>query len=459
MPTAADLDSFRAKFAGDVIVPADEPYDLARRVWNTRFDDHRPAAIARPTDTRDVASAIRFARDNDLEIAIRSGAHSNSGHSTTNGGLVIDMSRMRGVTVDPGARTARANGGALLGELDIAAQQHGLVCPTGVIGHTGVAGLTLGAGVGRLMRNFGLTIDNLLAVELVTADGRTVRASATEEPELFWGLRGGGGNFGVATAFEFALHPFGGVLHRGTLIYPGDQVHDVWAMVSDFASVAPDAMTLIMAISRGVPESEFPAAVAGKPVVIVAYNHSGAEDDVARDVAPLHAGPKPVFRSEKKAPYLEIQTAHDQEMGWGHRSMIESGYGDGLRPAALDALVELAARSPDGSSFSATVQGGAIRRLPDDATAYTGRDARFDFSADTDWDDASQDEFNTGWVREAISIVEPDMTLGRYLNGLCETGPSQTRLVYGDAKMPRLTALKRAWDPDNVFRLNHNITP
>ena len=459
MPTLAHIGRLRDTLAGDVITPADEPYDLARRVWNTRFSYRRPAVIARPASAADVATSIRFARDNDLEVAIRSGAHSNSGHSTTDGGLVIDMSRMRGVSVDAGARTARANGGALLGELDVAAQAHALVCPVGVVGHTGVAGLTLGAGIGRLQRHFGLTIDNLLAVELVTADGRAVRASATEEPDLFWGLRGGGGNFGVATAFEFALQPFGGVLHRGTLIYPADQVHDVWATVRDFASTAPEALTFIMAISRGVPESEFPAAVAGKPVVIVAYNHSGAEDAVARDVAPLHAGPKPVFRSEKSAPYLEIQTAHDQEMGWGHRSMIESGYGDGLRPEALDALVELASRGPDGGSFSATVQGGAIRRLPDFATAYTGRDAQFDFSADTDWDDDAQDEFNIGWVREAMSIVEPDLTLGRYLNGLCEYGPAQTRLVYGDAKMPRLTALKRTWDPDNVFRLNHNIAP
>ena len=453
------LEQFRDRFRGDVIVPQDDAYDLARRVWNTVFADRRPAVIARPTNADDVAAAIRFARDNDLEIAVRSGAHSNSGHSTTDGGLVIDMSRMRGVTVDAGARTARANGGALLGELDVAAQAHGLVCPTGVIGHTGVAGLTLGAGVGRLMRNFGLTIDNLLAVELVTADGRAVRATVTEEPELFWGLRGGGGNFGIATAFEFALQPFGGVLHRGTLIYPADQVDDVWATVRDFAPMAPDAMTLIMAITRGVPESEFPAAVAGKPVVIVAYNHSGVEDDVARDVAPLHAGPRPVFRSEKSAAYLEVQTAHDQEMGWGHRSMIESGYGNDLRAEALDALVELTARSPDGASFSATVQGGAIRRVPDAASAYTGRDARFDFSADTDWDDATQDELNTGWVREAMSIVAPDFTLGRYLNGLCENGPELTRAVYGEAKMPRLVALKRAWDPDNVFRLNHNIAP
>jgi FAD/FMN-containing dehydrogenase len=455
----ADIARLDGSFGGDVIAPADEGYDLARRVWNARWSDLRPGLIARPAHVADVATAIRFGRDQDLEIAIRSGAHSGSGHSTTDGGLVIDMSRMRGVTIDAAQRTARVNGGALLGELDVAAQAHGLVCPVGVIGHTGVAGLTLGAGVGRLQRNFGLTIDNLLAVELVLADGRTVRTSATEEPELFWGMRGAGPNFGVATAFEFALHPFGGVLYRGTLMFRAAQAHEVWAMVRDFAPVAPDALTLIMAIGRGVPASEYPAAVAGRSVVILGYNHSGDEDAFARDVAPLHAGPKPVFRSEMGQPYLEVQTAHDLAMGWGRRSVIESGYGDDLRPEAIDALLELAERAPDGASFSATVQGGAVSRLPDDSTAYTGRNARFDFSADSDWDAATDDEINLGWVREAFGVVAPDMTVGRYLNGMSQAGPELTRAIYGDAKMARLAALKRAWDPDNVFRRNHNIVP
>lgn len=459
MSSTAQLERFRSGFPGDVITPADDAYDLARRVWNARYSEHRPAALVRPTNAADVAAAIRFARDAGLEIAIRSGAHSNSGHSTTDGGLVIDMSRMRGVTVDPERRTAWANGGALLGELDVAAQAQGLVCPVGVIGHTGVAGLTLGAGIGRLQRQFGLTIDNLKAVELVTSDGRTVRASETEEPELFWGIRGAGANLGVATAFEFGLHPFGGILHRGTLIWPVSNVHEIWALIRAWAPTMPDAVSLIMAIGRAVPEADYPGSVAGRPIVYVGYNHSGDEASVAGDVAPLHAGPKPVFSSEKSHPYLEVQTAHDLAMGWGSRSMIESGYADDVSPESIDALVELVERAPDGASFSMTVMGGAIGRIADDAMAYTGRRARFDLSADSDWQDAADDELNTGWVREAMSIVAPDMTTGRYLNGMSAYGPEETRQVYGDAKMPRLSALKRAWDPDNVFRLNHNIAP
>lgn len=455
----ARLAPFRDGFGGDVIAPDDPIYDDARRVWNSRYSDRRPALLVRPASVDDVAAAVRFGRDEDLEIAIRSGAHSNSGHSTTDGGLVIDMSRLRGVTVDPATRTARTGGGALLGELDIAAQAHGLVCPVGVIGHTGVAGLTLGAGIGRLQRNFGLTIDNLLAVEMVTADGRQVRASATDEPELFWGVRGAGANFGVVTAFELALQPFGGVLHRGTLIWPAARAHEVWALVRDWAPTMPDAVSVSVAVGRAVPEAEYPASVAGKPIVMVGYNHSGEADAVAGDVAPLHVGPQPAFVSEKSHGYLEVQTAHDLAMGWGHRSMIESAYADDLRPATIDALVELVSRAPDGASFSVTVQGGAIARIADDAMAYTGRNARFDVSADADWDDANQDELNIGWVREAMSIVKPDLTLGRYLNGMSAYGPEQTREVYGDAKLPRLRALKRAWDPDNVFHLNHNIEP
>ena len=314
--TREQVNRLRETFGGEVIAPGDGAYDDARRVWNAVFD-RRPAVILRPMGATDVATAIRFGRERDLEIAVRSGGHSAAGHSTSDGGLVIDLSRLRGVTVDPGRRIARANGGALLGELDVAAQAHGLVCPVGVIGHTGIGGLTLGGGVGRLQRHFGLTIDNLRAVELVTADGRMVRASESEEPGLFWGIRGAGANFGVVTAFEFGLHQFGPLLHRGLRIYPAAQVHDVWAMVRDYAAIAPDEVAMILAIGRAEPAVEYPASVAGEPIVIVGYNHSGDAAAVERDVAPLRAGPRPVSSTDGSQPYLEVQTANDLAMGWG----------------------------------------------------------------------------------------------------------------------------------------------
>ena len=226
-PTRAQLDQFRRGFAGDVIAPSDAAYDDARRVWNAVFD-RRPAVVVRPTSVDDVVAAVRFGRERDLEIAVRGGGHSALGHSTTDGGIVIDLARLNEVTVDPATRLARAGGGALLGTLDIAGAEHGLVCPVGVVGHTGVAGLTLGGGVGRLQRRFGLTIDHLRAVELVTADGRLVRATETDEPELFWGLRGAGANFGVATSLELELEPFSGTLHRGVHIHPATDIHELW---------------------------------------------------------------------------------------------------------------------------------------------------------------------------------------------------------------------------------------
>jgi len=456
--TPEHIRRLRETFGGEVITPGDDAYDDARRVWNAVFD-RRPAILVRPTSVADAAMAIRFGRERDLEIAVRSGGHSAAGHSTSDGGLVIDLSRLRGVSVDPERRIARANGGALLGELDVAAQAHGLVCPVGVIGHTGVGGLTLGGGMGRLQRHFGLTIDNLRAVELVTSDGRTVRASATEEPDLFWGIRGAGANFGVVTAFEFELREFGPLLHRGTRIYPASQVHEGWAMVRDFAAVAPDALALIFLIGRAEPAADYPESVAGGPIVVVGFNHSGDVAAVERDIAPLGSGPEPVMSTGGSQPYLEVQTSNDLAMGWGHRSYIMGGYANDIRPEALDALVEHARRAPVGSSFSITVLGGAIGRVPDEAMAFTGRDARFEISADGEWDAPALDETYRDWVRRAMAIVEPDAVTGRYVNEIAESGPEESRAIYGDAKLVRLTALKRAWDPDNALHLNHNIAP
>ena len=366
---------------------------------------------------------------------------------------------MQGVVADPRTRTARANGGALLGELDIAAQAHGLVCPVGVVGHTGVAGLTLGGGVGRLQRHFGLTIDSLVAVELVTADGRLVRASASEEPELFWGLRGAGWNFGIATSFEFRLHEFGPDLHRGVLTYPASQVHELWERFREYAVRAPDAVSCIFGLDRAGADAGYADDMVGRPIVFVAWNHSGAAADVERDTAGLRSGPAPLTATIGSAPYLEVQTAHDLAFGWGSRSFIKSHNGDDVRPAALDALVELAADAPGEASFSITALGGAIGRVPEDATAYAGRAAAFDLSADSAWSDPALDAANVDWCRRAMAIVEPDRTLGAYANGNADTGPDESRRIYGDAKLARLAALKRAWDPGNAFHVNPNVAP
>jgi FAD/FMN-containing dehydrogenase len=455
---ARDLDELRRSFDGEVITPADVSYDEARRLWNA-LNDRRPAVIVRPRSAAEVATAIRFGRNQGLELAVRSGGHSMPGVTGRDGGLVVDLSSMRGVEVDPRTRTARANGGALLGELDVAAQAYGLVCPVGVVGHTGVAGLTLGGGVGRLQRQFGLTIDNLTAVELVTADGRLVRATETEEPDLFWGMRGAGWNFGIVTAFEFRLQPFGPDLHRGILVSPATQVQEVWAAYRDFALRAPDAVSLIFGIDRAGTDAGYPDDIVGRPIAYIAYNHSGAPDAVERDTAGLHVGPKPLSKTIGSATYLEVQTAHDLVLGWGRRSFIKGVNVADLRPEALEEFVELVATAPGEGTITVTALGGAIARVPEDATAYAGRAAVFDVSADTTWEDPALDDANRDWVRGAMALVEPDATLGRYANENADAGPEETHAIYGDAKLARLAALKRTWDPDNVFHLNHNVAP
>jgi FAD/FMN-containing dehydrogenase len=453
-----DLDQLRRSFAGEVITPADASYDDARRLWNALLD-RRPGVILCPTSAGEVATAISFGRDHGLELAVRSGGHSTPGVCGRDGGLVVDLSSMRGVDVDPRTRTARVNGGALLGELDVAAQAQGLVCPVGVVGHTGVAGLTLGGGVGRLQRQFGLTIDNLTAVELVTADGGLVRTTETEEPDLFWGVRGAGWNFGIATAFEFRLQPFGPDLHRGALIFPATQVHAVWAAFRDFALSAPDAVSLIFGIDRAGTDAGYPDDIVGRPIAYISYNHSGAPDAVERDTAGLHAGQKPLSETIGSVPYLEVQTAHDLVLGWGRRSFIKGLSVDNVRPEALDELVELVATAPGDGTISVTALGGAIGRVPEEATAYAGRGAVFDVSADTAWEDSALDDANRDWTRRAMAVVELDATVGRYANENADAGPEETRAIYGDAKLARLAALKRTWDPDNVFHLNHNVAP
>jgi FAD/FMN-containing dehydrogenase len=455
---SARIASFRDSFSGDVIEPSDASYDDVRKVWNGMID-RRPALVVRPVTVDDVVAAVRFGRETDLVIAIRGGGHSMSGLSTCDGGLVIDLSAMRGVTVDPIARRARANGGALLSELDQAAQGHGLVCPIGVVGHTGVGGLTLGGGMGRLQRKHGLTIDNLRAAELVTADGRHVRASADENTDLFWALRGAGANFGVVTAFEFELHPFGPTVTRGSQVYPATRIHELWPMFRQWAASAPDDLMLTMNLGIAQPADGLPDALVAAPVVSLGLHYTGAPGDVARELAPLRSIEPAAVGSVTQVPYLELQAAFDKESRWGRRVYTKGGFANDVRPAAFDALVEHLGRAPGGNSFSIWTQGGAMGRVPDDATAFTGRSALFDVSSDSTWDDPAQDEAQIAWARKAWSIVEPDLATGRYVNEVSDAHETSGRTIYGDVKFERLVGLKRTWDPDNVFRLNQNIRP
>ena len=457
---AARLKQFRDTFRGDQILPADDAYDAARAVWNGMID-RRPLIVVRPVDAADVIVALRFARDQELIVAVRSGGHSLPGLSTCDDGMIIDLVRMRGVTVDPDRRVARSNGGALLGELDDAAQAVGLACNVGTVSHTGVAGLTLGGGMGRLQRKFGLTIDCLRAVELVTADGRLVRASADENADLFWGMRGAGANFGIATAFEFDLQPLGPTITRGILVYPAERARDVAAAYREYMPTAPDAVMAALIIGRALPEADYPASIAGRPVATLSITYCGPEADVERDLGPLTSLGPPISGSVDQQAYLEAQHAFDDVNAWGHRVYTKSGMVDSLPDDLIDAFVDHVADAPPGEDvFSIWAFGGAVGRIPEEATAFQGRSAPFWAGTESMWDDPADDRAQRDWARTGVALIEPYRLVGGYVNDVSEAGDDAlVRSVYGDAKYERLVGLKRAWDPDNVFRLNQNIRP
>jgi FAD/FMN-containing dehydrogenase len=449
---AGDLAKLSDGFAGEIVRPGDPGYDAARAVWNSMID-RRPALVVRPTGTDDVAAAVRFAREQDLVVAVRCGGHSIPGFSTCDDGIVIDLSLMRGVDVDPGRRTARVRGGSLLAELDDAAQAHGLVCPVGVVSHTGVAGLTLGGGMGRLQRRFGLTIDNLLAVELVTADGGVVRASVDERPELFWGLRGAGANFGIVTSFEFRLHPFGGQVTHGTLTYPIDRAQELAGRYRELVESGPDE--LWVSFGMGVGGS------AQGPVVSLSVLHSGPEADAERDLAGIRALGDPLEGSIEPKAYLAVQRMLDAPMEWGQRFSMKSAFLASLPDALVAAWADQLSAVPDGieGGFSVWPWGRAIADVREEDTAFTGRDAAFWAGAEIVWTEGALDEACRSWARAAADTAAPYASIGRYVNDVVEVGGDVARTIYGDAKYDRLVALKREWDPDNVFRLNQNIKP
>jgi FAD/FMN-containing dehydrogenase len=438
------------------ISPSDPGYDELRAIWNA-MHDKRPALIARCHSADDVAAAIRHAKENDLTIAVRSGGHSLPGHSTCDDGLIVDLRPMNAVTVYPHARRARVQAGALLGDLDRATQAHGLVVPAGVVSHTGVAGLTLGGGVGRLMRRFGLTIDSLLAAEVVTADGRVLEASETENPDLFWALRGGGGNFGVVTRFDFRLHELTelpilamfhepadvrGVLERGRDLIGGD---------------APDELLWTSFLRRAHDVPWMPTEVVGRHGLMSLIEWSGDRAEGMAVLAELHQSLQPAAGELAVVPFLAIQTAGDEIFGHGKLSYIKATFADDLTDDLLDALL------PRGNEIGSQLSqvellsmGGAISRVAPDATAFPHRDVKWLINIPATWESAEQSDAEIDWVRRTYASVQPHATGGAYVNFMDSDEESTTS--YGTT-LARLQAVKATYDPENVFRLNQNIEP
>ena len=447
------------RFTGQIVRPDDPEYDQARIVWNA-MADKRPALIARCAGVDDVITAVRFAREQDLVVAVRGGGHSVAGFSTCDGGIVIDLSRMRGVTIDAANRTARLEGGAHLSQLDKHAQAAGLTCPVGVVGHTGVAGLTLGGGMGRLQRRFGFTIDNLLSVELVTAEGRRLRASNDENADLFWGIRGAGANFGVVTSFEFRLHPLERTITYGWIAFPIERSGEVAALVRDFIATAPDEAWLSMNFGTATAPP-FRSEQAGMPILMVSVMHSGSLEAAERDLRPLREGMGPLMDTFAPRQHVDVQGMNDEAMAWGKRFYMKGGFLGALSDEAIAVCTEQLADVPTGGECGVSLwaQGGAIARVADDAMAFTGRSAPWWIGVESAWEGAALDETVKAWSRRAMAALKPFTTVGQYVNDAVESDVASVQAIYGKEKYERLVGLKRTFDPDNVFRLNANIRP
>ena len=447
---------------GELVRPGDDHYDEARAVWNGLINK-RPALVARCARTADVIAAVTFARDQGLLLSVRGGGHSVAGHGTNDGGLVIDLSPMNKVDVNPETRTVRVGGGAMLGDLDRATQVHGLAVPAGVVSETGVAGLTLGGGFGWLRNKYGLTLDNLLSAEVVTADGRLLTASETENADLFWGLRGGGGNFGIVTTFEFQAYPLGPEVFFTFVLHHGERAREGIRFYRDFSAKAADEISTLAVLGQVPPDAEiFPEAIHGLPFVGYVGLYAGPADEGERAMQALRDFGQPLVDLSGRMTYVEAQQMYDEdypahELRYYWKSLnLES-----LSDEAIERMVELAQSQPSPLTTTDIWHvGGAVRRVSDEATAFHGRHVPFLFNVEANWADPADDEGNISWAREYVEAMREFSDGSRYLNfaGFQEEGDGMMRDAFG-AKYQRLASLKQKYDPTNLFRLNQNIAP
>jgi FAD/FMN-containing dehydrogenase len=452
-----ELTAVAGSFRGELIRPGDSSYDQHRKVWNGSID-RSPAAIARCATTREVVGAVQLARESGLPTAVKAGGHSFPGQSTCDDGIVIDLSRMKGIEVDHEASRARVEAGALLGELDEATQAHGLAVPAGIVTHTGVAGLTLGGGIGWLHRKYGLTIDQLISATMVTAGGEVVRASEAENPDLFWGLRGGGGNFGVVTEFEFRLNPLGPVL-AGPIFWRIEDSQDVLRYYRDWTADAPNELMTIV-IHRKAPPLDFvPPELHGRLVVAVVCCWSGDLEEGERVIRPLREFGSPVLDLCETKPFVEHQAMFDPSFPHGRWYYMRSCDVAELSDEVIDITVEHSMRIQSPlTSFPIWQLGGAIGDMETDDTAFNGRDSGHTFNITCSTEDAEGFEEERQWARDFWSALEP-FHMGVYVNFLMDEGQDRVREAYGPEKLERLRSLKREYDPANLFRLNQNVAP
>jgi FAD/FMN-containing dehydrogenase len=452
--SALDLPGFR----GELFRPGDAGYDDARKVFNGMID-RRPVLIARCADDDDVVAAVDLARDQGITLSVYGGGHGVTGSAVVDGGICVDLRGMNGVSVDPAARTVRAEGGLTWGEFDAATAEHGLAVTGGRVPTTGIAGLALGSGSGWLERKFGFACDNLIEAEVVTADGRKVVASETENPELFWGLRGGGGNFGIVTAFHFRLHPIAPAVLAGMLIYPAQMARDLVRAYRDIMLAAPDELGTGLAFITAPPAPFVPEEVQGHPIVGVVVCYAGDLDEGERAVAPLRAL-GPVVDLVEAMPYVAAQQLIEPGNPKGMRNYWTADFYDTLPDDALDVLVEHATNPVSPMTQILLVPGGgAISRVPEDAMAFGQRHAEWNIHYLSMWADPADDTKNIEYTRAIAGAMKPWASGRVYLNFIGDEGQERVESGFGPEKYARLQGLKKQWDPDNLFRHNQNIEP
>jgi FAD/FMN-containing dehydrogenase len=453
------IDSFRTRLRGPLLLPGEPGYDEGRAIWNAMID-RRPALIVRCLGVVDVISAVNFAREQGLALSIKGGGHNIAGLAVCDGGVMLDMSLMRGVWVDPDAATARAQPGCLLGDVDRETQVHGLAAVLGFVSMTGIAGLTLGGGFGYLTRRFGWTSDNVLSMDVVTAEGRVVRSSEKENSDLFWGLRGGGGNFGVVTSFEYKLHPVGPEVMAGGIAWSAEHAHDVIEMYRAFTEQAPPELACILALRIAPPAPWLAKSVHGQPIVAIFVCHTGAIKEGEKQIAPIKAFGSPVGDIIQPRSYVSQQSLLDGTQPKGRRYYWKSEYLPGLEAEMLAKAIEHAQRivSPHSAILLFPVD-GALNRLPEDHSAVGNRDAAFVLNIAASWENAEDDQANIDWSRAAWRDMRRFSTGGTYVNFLTEEeGDERVHAAYGN-NYDRLVDVKTKWDRENLFRTNKNIAP
>jgi FAD/FMN-containing dehydrogenase len=446
-------------FGGELIHPGDAAYDEARTVFNAMID-RKPALIARCKSADDVAAAVNVAREEDIPLSVYGGGHGVTGAAVVDAGICIDLRGMKGIDVDPQARTVRAEAGLTWGEFDAATQEHGLAVTGGRVTTTGISGLALGSGSGWLQRKFGYTCDNLVEAEVVTADGRKVIASEDENPDLFWGLRGGGGNFGVVTAFHFRLHPLGPIVLGGMLMYPAAMAADLTRFWRDFMLAAPDEVGSGMAFITAPPEEFVPEPVRGHPVVGVVLCYAGDPDEGEQVLQPMREFGPPGMDMVDRMPYVAVQQLIDASNPKGNLNYWSADFLAELPDKAVDTFVEHATKPVSPlSQMLILADGGAIARIDEDAAAFGQRTAPFDTHFLSMWTDPADTELNVAYVRAIATAMKPWTTGRAYLNFLGDEGLDRVEAAFGPEKFARLQALKDKWDPRNLFRHNQNIPP